>query len=140
MRRHVRVAQPRVTIKEKVVKQRLRCCNCGDRMLLGSTGKWVMTKPKWYHTDCVPADALEANSGVKKIALPETPEEAKMQAVLALENSLVVTAKMTGITDEMRKAFDRYNKCKAHYLTNKNDHEARAGFVAAVTAIVKVAF
>lgn len=61
--------------------------------------------------------------------------------MVALENALVVRAKKDGITPEMDKAFQRYQKLKALALNaGAFDNEAKSALRLSFTEIIKLVF
>jgi hypothetical protein len=83
-----------------------------------------------------------------KVAPPPPTRKATLElALVALEEALTAKAAERGITDEMRKSFDRYNALKANYLmriaqgfkTTEEKNEAETVLRTALIAIVKIA-
>lgn len=71
-----------------------------------------------------------------------TYDEAKVAALLGLENALVIKAKERGITDDMRTAFVVYQKVKAKVLTPSDPTASaaeQAGVAIEANAALKLA-
>lgn len=69
-------------------------------------------------------------------------DDAKVAALLALENALVIKAKERGITDDMRTAFVVYQKVKAKVLTPPDPSASAAeqqGVVVEASSALKLA-
>jgi hypothetical protein len=70
-----------------------------------------------------------------------TVGEAKLVAIQALENAMVVIAKHTAnLTPEMEKSFDRFRKVKTVFMRPGSEGEERQGAKLAVLEIVKSFF
>jgi hypothetical protein len=98
-----------------------------------------------FHTGtCVPAniDQLTTLVGTASptTALPTTPGEAAMSALVQLENAMVLRAKSMPITPEMEKAFERYTKLKGMALRPGSDNEGRMAMKHATIELVKIVF
>lgn len=76
-------------------------------------------------------------------ALP-TVEDAKAEVLVALENLYVLQCKATGITDEKRNAFDKYQKALTRALAPSPDplmaNEAQTALRVAAMHLVKLTF
>lgn len=145
-RRRARKPRADVTMKEKVAKREANCNGCSQRILKGDTACYVRRKIKRYHKGCLPLNwAAMFASGAAPVQpivnpLPTTPADARLKAMEALENALVVVAKSGSITPEMEATFAKYQKYKAHALRGSNDTEAAQGFRLAINALVKMVF
>lgn len=69
-----------------------------------------------------------------------TPEEAKLHALTAMENALVITATKVGITPQMRDGFAKYQKLKALALQSNVHGEARNALRFATIELVKLIY
>lgn len=69
-----------------------------------------------------------------------TPDEAKLYALTALENAIVVVATKKGITPEMRTGFAQYQKIKALALGASTKGEEQTALRMAVISLVKLVF
>lgn len=68
-----------------------------------------------------------------------SPEDATLFALNALENALVSNASKYGVTDEMNRAFARYQKCKALAIgRGTTANEAKTAMRMALIDIVKL--
>jgi len=143
-------------VKTKVTKKGGRCSACRGRYEVGDTVTIVKTKRRVYHSaTCVPANAGQVPVAGGAAVIANTPDavvkalssrwtvgEAKMVAILALENSLVVVAQNRpgGITPEMEKSFDRYNKLKGMAMRPGSDNEGNMAVRLAILEVVKTVF
>jgi len=124
------------------------------RFAAGAEITYVIVRKRKYHTlSCVPVNVGQmpaAAGGGPLIASPDavvkalstnwTIGESKMTAMLALENALVVVAKNKGITPEMEKAFDRYNKLKGMAMRPGSQNEGEIAARLAIIEVVKAVF
>ena len=67
-------------------------------------------------------------------------EDAALFAMNAMENALVIRATKRGITQEMDKAFIRYNKIKSLFIGGKTDGEVSAALRASLIDLIKLTF
>jgi hypothetical protein len=68
-------------------------------------------------------------------------KEARLAAMLAAENALVVMARSGNITPEMDRCFDRYNKLKGHVMNESgNVNENNQAFKLAMVELIKTVF
>lgn len=115
-----------VRVKERVAKKGGRCAGCKSRYEAGADVTVVNIRRKTYHRHtCVPANVHQLPTAggptmnntpeevVKALSINWSVGEAQLVAMLSLENALVATAKTKGITSEMERAFEVYNKLKA---------------------------
>lgn len=144
--------KPMVRVRQRAAKTGGKCAACKGRYEKGDAITVVIVKQRKYHTaTCVPANvgtmpvagnavAPTPDDVVKALASTWAEGEAKMVAMLALENALVVVAKSKGITPEMEKAFDRYNKLKAMAMRPGSKNEGEMAARQAILDVVKVVF
>ncbi len=139
--RRPRKARPSTTLKQKQAKRDSYCDACRGRICKGDHASYVRTRIRRYHDGCLPANWAATNSAAPVVPpLPTSPADAKLKAMEALENALVIVAKTSGITPEMETTFSKYQKYKAHALRGSNDTEAAQGFRLAINALVKLVF
>ena len=126
-----------ITVKAKPARRPGTCNGCGSRFEKGADITYVRHRIRRYHTStCVPANVGQAPSAVP--VMPKNPLEATHAALLALENALVANAKVTGITPEIEKAFDRYQKLKSMALRPGSAQEGKTALRQSVLDIVKM--
>jgi hypothetical protein len=75
-------------------------------------------------------------------AIPASPslENKRLETLVLLEETIVLAAKRNGVTDDMQKQFDKYEKLKAMALKPGSTGEERTAFRMAVLEAVKMAF
>jgi len=130
-----------IRIKPRIAKQGGKCDGCKMRFSPGEEITYVIVRKRKFHThSCVPANVGQLQAAPPGPTLPRSPGEARLQALASLENALVVIAKTEGITPEMEKAFDRFNKLKSVGLRPGSANEGRMGFREATIALVRVVF
>lgn len=96
---------------------------------------------KRYHTQsCVPPNVTNPLQSTGPAPRPNTPTESTLDALLGMENALVVKARSSGITPEMDKAFQKYQKCKALGLHPQTNNEGRVAIRMAILELVKLVF
>jgi len=113
-------------VKERIAKKGGKCSACKSRYEAGAEVTVVNIRRKTYHRHtCVPANVHQLPTAggpavgntpedvVKALSVNWSIGESQLVAMLSLENALVATAKSKGITPEMEKAFETYNKLKA---------------------------
>lgn len=147
--------RPIVRVKEKVLAKPGKCSACRGRFAPGETVVIVSIKRKVYHkATCVPANAgaLPTAAGGPLVNTPTavvgalsanwSVGEAKLVAIMAMENAMVAIAKSKGaaITDEMEKAFDRFMKLKAMALRPGSDNEGDQAVKQSLITILKTFF
>lgn len=142
LRRPRRVKNP-ISVKTKVAKRNGVCTGCGSHFFKGDEVTYVRTKIRRYHPRCTPPDAdkppITHGAPVASApVLPKTPQEAVNAAMLALENAMVVKAKTSGITDEMEKAFTRYQKLKAMAMRPGSDQEGKTALRLSLIDLIKI--
>lgn len=81
------------------------------------TVSFYLSKFKGQGFIFVKGEAPGASSQHSATSINMSFDDAKVAALLALENALVIKAKERGITDDMRTAFVVYQKVKAKVLT-----------------------
>lgn len=136
-----------ITVRQRVTKKGGRCAGCRQRYEIGDNVTVVKVKRRVFHTaSCVPPNIDQIgtiigqqNTGAP-VTMPKTHGEAAMDAMVRLENALVLRAKAVGITDEMEKIFDRYQKLKGMALRPGSDNEGRMAMVQSLIALVKLVF
>jgi len=91
---------------------------------------------------CVPANGFDTPTvSAAPPPLSKDPKVAALAAMEALENALVLRAKVNGITPEMEESFRRYNKLKALSMNPAAfDNEAAIAFRCAISRIVQLVF
>jgi hypothetical protein len=142
-----------IRVKDRIAQKGGKCAACRGRYEKGDEVTVVNVRRRTYHkAGCVPA-----NVGMPTAAGPvvsNTPTavvaalsanwsagEAKLVAIQALENAMVVIAKSgVTITPEMEKAFDKYNKCKAVFMRPGSDQEGKQAARLSVLEVVKSFF
>jgi hypothetical protein len=144
--------RPLVRVRERIAKKGGRCAGCRSRYEKGDEITVVIVKQRKYHRHtCVPANAGQMpTAGAPNGPIANTPDavvkafasnwtigEAKLVAIQAFENAMVVVAKNSTITPEMEKAFDRFNKIKARVIRPGTDAEGQVAFRLAITEIAK---
>ena len=147
-RRRVRTPKPSIKVKVKPARRPGKCTACNSRFYKGDEITYVTHRVRRFHSYCVPAnihvEATTPGAAPPRPApppLPSTPAEAAAAAMVALENALVVRAKKDGITPEMDKAFQRYQKLKALALNaGAFDNEAKSALRLSFTEIIKLVF
>lgn len=128
-----------VTVKAKLARRSGTCNGCGSRFEKGEDITYVRHRIRRFHTaTCVPANAGAAPSATPTV--PKNPIEAAHAAMLALENALVSKAKAVGITPEIEKSFDRYQKLKSMALRPGSEQEGKTALRQAIVDIVKMVF
>lgn len=133
--------RPSITAVAKPARRPGTCNGCGAKFNKGEDITYVRVRIKRYHTgSCVPANVTNPVQSTGPAPRPSTPTEATLDALLALENALVTRARKSGITPEMEKAFQKYQKCKALGLHPQTDGEGRAAIRMAVKALVELVF
>jgi hypothetical protein len=147
-RRRTKKVRTPIRIKPIIAKKGGRCAGCRARYEVGDPVTVVRVKRRVFHTaSCVPPgmDQIANVVGVGTAqpsaeAMPTTHGEAAMKALVHLENALVLRAKTQGITPEMEKSFDRYNKLKGMALRPGSDNEGRQAMKLATVELVKLVF
>lgn len=136
-----------IRVKSRTAKKGGKCTGCKGQYVAGDPITVVWVKRRTFHTGtCVPPgiDQISTIVGVAQPTaqrpMPKTAGEAAMDALLALENALVLRAKTVGITEEMEKSFDRYNKLKGMALRPGSDNEGRQAMKLATVELVKLVF
>jgi len=137
-----------LTAGETVVRLRLKktfqapCNGCGHKP----------AKLKVFHTHCVPSDinramgvdptrAPQAPGGaVPPPAKPQTPEDAALVALSALEHALKVRAARRGVTPELEKAFKTFQGIKARVLRPGTPAEGETAECIAIKRIVDLVY
>lgn len=136
----VKKVRPTITAIAKPARRPGTCNGCGSKFSKGEDITYVRVRIKRFHTtSCVPANVtspLQAAAPPR----PNTPMESLLDAMLAMENALVVKAKSSGITSEMDKAFKKYQKCKTLGLHPQTENEGRVALRMAVRALVDLVF
>lgn len=94
----------------------------------------------WFYLSELRRAGLIKRMGEQVDPATLSPEDAQLFAMSALENALVARAKKTGITDDMRKAFLRYQKIKALALGAKTAGEEQSALRMAMIDLVKMVF
>jgi hypothetical protein len=137
--RKTRQFKSTITVKAKPARRPGTCNGCGSRFEKGADITYVRHRIRRYHTStCVPANVGQAPSAVP--VMPKNPLEAAHAAMLAMENALVAKAKQFGITPEIEKAFDHYQKLKSVALRPGSDQEGKQALKLAIIAVVKMVF
>ncbi len=144
-----------VRIKERVAKKGGRCSACRGRYETGDEITVVNIRRRTFHRHgCVPANVGQMPTTGAGPVVGNTPTavvaalsttwsvgEAKLVAMQALENALVVVAKKApSITPEMEAAFDRYNKLKGVALRPGSENEGVMAMREAVIKLVRTIF
>jgi len=146
--------RPTVRVKERIAKKGGRCAACRIRYEKGDEVTVVNIRRKTYHRHgCVPANVGQLPTATGPSVIGDKPEdvvkalssnwsigEAKLVAMLALENAMVVVAKKSTITPEMEKAFDRYGKVKNMFLRPGSEQEEKQAARLSILEIVKTFF
>ncbi len=164
MRRHNSFRTPRrkkirnpIRIKERVAKKGGRCSACRGRYEKGDEVTVVNIRRRTFHRHgCVPLNVGQmptAGGGVQVGSTPAdviaamrsnwTVGEAKLVAIQAMENAMVVIAKNNAIVEkdvDPNKAFDKYKKYKTVFLRPGSDNEGRQGARLAIIEVVKTFF
>lgn len=138
--RRPRKMRPSITVKQKAAPRDGKCTGCSGVIHKGEQALYIRTRVKRYHLSCQPANPYATAATMGAPALPSDPMEAMLRALEALENALVVKAKKTGITPELEKHFDKYQKLKAVALRPGTPGEERVAFRMAVLEAVKAVF
>jgi hypothetical protein len=75
-------------------------------------------------------------------AIPQAPtiEFTRLNALSALEEAIQVAATVNGVTDDMEKLWERYEKLKAVALRPGSPNEERMSFRLALIDAIKLAF
>jgi len=140
MRQRTKKVRPTITAIAKPAKRPGTCNGCGARFSKGDDITYVRVRIKRFHTvSCVPANVTNPVQNVSAVK-PNTPMESLLDAMLSMENALVVKAKSTGITPEMDKAFQKYQKCKSLGLHPQTEHEGRVALRMAILELAKLVF
>jgi hypothetical protein len=143
-----------IRVKERVAKKGGRCAACRSRYEKGDEITVVNIRRRTYHRHgCVPmnvgvmptagpmAVANTPEAVVKALASNWSVGEAKLVAIMALENAMVVVAKNTPVTTpEMEKSFDRFMKVKAMALRPGSDQEGKQATRLSLIEIIKTFF
>lgn len=130
-RRGPRLPKPLVSVKERSARKRGRCAGCRTHYEAGDIIVQARIRTRKFHPCCVPVDITTNFAGTTQVAAPPPPkiltaEEAALAALVSIETALVARAQQLGITDEMEKQFDRYQKLKAHVLKPGSPAEEKA--------------
>lgn len=139
--RRPRKMRPSVTVKQKAAPRDGKCSACSGVIPKGEQAVYIRTRVRRYHLTCQPANphaAVGAPMGAP--ALPSDPIEASLRALEALENALIVKVKKSGVTAELEKMFDTYQKLKAVALRPGTPAEGVTAMKMAVLQIVKAVF
>jgi hypothetical protein len=139
-----------IRVKERVAKKGGRCAACRLRYEPGDPVTVVNVKRKTFHRNgCVPANvdmptaagpviANTPTAVVQALSAQWSPGEAKLVGMMALENAMVVVAKaMPVITEEIEKAFDRYEKLKSSALRPGSENEGNMAMREALIKLVR---
>src|SRR5690606_8223500 len=115
------------------------CNGCGARFNKGDDITYVRTRPRRYHTaTCVPQHVGKPDAAA--VPRPSNPIEAAHAAMLALEDALVMKAKTGGITPEIERAFEKYQKLKAMALRPGTDQEGKTALRLSMVELIKMVF
>lgn len=140
-RARTKKVRPSITATAKPARRPGTCNGCGGKFNKGDDITYVRVRIKRYHTQsCVPANVTNPLQQTGPAPRPSTPMESTLDALLAMENALVVKARTSGITPEMDKAFQKYQKCKALGLHPQTENEGRVAIRMAVKALVDLVF
>lgn len=139
--RRTRKVRPSITAQAKPARRPGTCNGCGGKFNKGEDITYVRVRIKRYHTQsCVPPNVTNPLQSTGPAPRPNTPMESTLDALLGMENALVVKARSSGITPEMDKAFQKYQKCKALGLHPQTDNEGRVAIRMAILELVKLVF
>lgn len=128
-----------ITAKAKIAKRKSTCNGCGARINPGDNVTVVRHRLRRYHTaTCVPQNVTQPPPASP--SMPKNAIEAAYAALLSMENALVAKAKQHGITPEIEKSFDRYQKLKAVALRPGSENEGKMALRNAILDIVKMIF
>lgn len=142
-RRRIRKPKPTIRMKVRPARRDGKCTGCGGKIYKGADAAYVTHRARRYHaTTCVPANVLDEQTVVAgPPRLPTNPVEAGLAALAALENALIVKAKVFGVTDEMEVQFSRYQKLKALALNEGAfDNEAKIAFRRSLITAINLVF
>jgi hypothetical protein len=143
-----------IRVKERIAKKGGRCAACKARYEKGDEITVVNIRRRTYHRHgCVPANAAQMpmtagpvvgttpEAVVKAMSSNWSPGEAKLVALMALENAMVVVGKNApAFTEAMDRSFKRFMGAKGHILNPGNDTETSSAMKLAVNEIVKTFF
>jgi len=159
-KKRTRKIRPPIRVKDRVAKRGGKCHSCRVRYEKGDTVTVVTVKRRTYHSGCVPANASSVVPGtvgaggvvtanpigttpeavVESFSDRWTPGEAKLVALAALENTLVVIGRKLNFPKEFEDAYTKYMKLKGHCLRPSNSNENRQAFLVAVRKLVDTVF
>jgi len=131
------------SMKTMAARKHGKCASCRGTYYAGEPTTVVRFAVKRYHPQCAPLDPVALLKGSGAASAPPPPptyEESALGALLLLEKVMVEKAQKFGVTPELEKSFDKYQKLKAVALRPGTSGEERAALRFAVLEAVKLAF
>ena len=117
----------------------MRCSQCGGR----AKGRVCAHCRKGKRTTTyTPPSAAVVDPGNAFASIPAAadPQTMTLHALVALEDALTAQAAVVGVSDELEKRFERYQKLKSLALRAGTESEARTAMRMTLIEVVKLVF
>ena len=138
-----RKIRPSVTVKTKPAPRMAKCTGCGMYIQKGESATYVRTRTRRFHPNCCPANVAAptaAGAPTATAAMPTDVTGAWQFMLVAAQNAIIAKAQAKGITPEIEKHFDKFQKCMTLAIRGTVDGEVTNALRMAMNEALRCVF